>query len=164
MPPLFSVAMLTTWRAIGASGHRLSPPHVAWPHLTTALDVTEEVVVHSTFPPPLFGHAHHCSAPRRALLHCCCLSPMSRPKLSDRAKRCTSSPRLTCTKSLPAAPASETGPREFPAVVFLYEHLTGGGLLRLFPHPINPTASSAPLRSSSPTSSSTTSTTPSAPH
>jgi hypothetical protein len=36
------------------------------------------------------------------------------PELSDQAKRSVSSPRPSCTKSLPAAPASEAGPQDFP--------------------------------------------------
>jgi hypothetical protein len=37
--------------------------------------------------------------------------------------------------------------------VFLREHLAGGSLLRLIPHPADPAANSAPPRSSSPTTS-----------
>jgi hypothetical protein len=108
-----------------------------------------------------------CSATLLAPLLCAgycfahrCLSPMSCPKLSERAKRNASSPCPSCTKSLPAAPASEAGPWDFPAVVFLCEHLASGSPRRLFPHPADSAAISAPLRSSSPTTSSATSTTP----
>jgi hypothetical protein len=82
------------------------------------------------------------------------------------ARRCVStpSPRPSCTKSLPVAPASEAGQWDSPAVVFLCEHLTGGSLLRLFPHPADPIASSTLPRSSSPTTSPAASTTPLAPH
>jgi hypothetical protein len=73
----------------------------------------------------------HCFARR-------CLSPMSHPELSNRAKRSASSPRPSCTKSLPAAPASEAGPQDFPVVVFFHERLAGGSPLRLFPHPHRP--------------------------
>jgi hypothetical protein len=122
---------------VESSQHRWQPvlaaPRGLAPHTTTP-DVIEEVVAHSTFSPPPFGCAPSCSAP------------------------CSS-----CTKSLSAAPASEAEPRDFPAVVFLREHLAGGSLLRFVAHPIDPAACSVPSRSSSPTSSSTTSTTPSAP-
>jgi hypothetical protein len=55
-----------------------------------------------------------------------CPSLMRHPELSERAKRSSSSPRPSCTKSLPTAPASEARPRDFPAVVFLCECLTNG--------------------------------------
>jgi hypothetical protein len=93
-----------------------------------------------------------------------CPSPMSCLELSDQAKRSASSPRPSCTESLPAVPAGEAGPRDFPVIVFLHERHTSGSLLCLFPLLDDPAAISAPPRSSSPTSSSTTSTTPSAPH
>jgi hypothetical protein len=105
------------------------------------------------FPPPLLAallRVGRCIARRFP-------SPMSRSELSDQAKRSASSPRPTCTKSMPAEPASEAGPRDFPAIIFLRERLTGGSPLQLFPHPA---ASSAPPRCSSPTTSSATSTTP----
>jgi hypothetical protein len=99
---------------------------------------------------------------------CCfarsCSSPTSHPELSHRAKRSASSPCPSYTKSLPARPASEVRPWDFPVVVFLHEHLTGGSLLRLFPYPTDPAASFVPPSSSSPTTSPTASTTPSAPH
>jgi hypothetical protein len=101
------------------------------------------------FPSP-FSHTPHCSAPRWPLL---------RPPLPV-----ASSPRSSCAKSLPAAPASKAEPRDFPVVIFLHEHLTGDSPLRLFPHPANPTGSSSLPRSSSSTTSSATSTTPSASH
>jgi hypothetical protein len=96
--------------------------------------------------------ASHCFTHR-------CPSLMSRPEQSDQAKRSASSPRPSCTKSLHAALARKAGPQDFPTVVFLYDHLTGGSLLQLFPHLADPAASSAPPRSSSPTL-----TTPLAPH
>jgi hypothetical protein len=129
------------------------PPVVAAPRglapLTTAPDVTKGAVAHFALSPHSFGHAPRCSAPCRSLLHRCCPSPMSCPELSNRTKKSTSSPRPSYTDSLLAAPAGEAGPRDFPAVVFLHEHLTGGSLLRLFPHPVDPAASSASPRSSS---------------
>jgi hypothetical protein len=147
------------------SAQRRWPPVVAAPRglapLTTTPEVTEEAITHSALSPPLFGHAPRCSASRWPLLRCRCPSQMSCPELSDWTKRSASSPRPSDTRSLPAAPSSEAGPRDFPVVLFLRQHLTGGSLLRLFPHPA---ASSAPPRSSSPTSSLTTLTTPSAPH
>jgi hypothetical protein len=144
----------------------VSLPHVACPPppLTTSPDVTEGGVSHLTLSPASFGRGPRCSTPCQPLLCLHCPSSMSRPELSDRTQRSASSPCPSCTESLPTAPASQTGPRDFPAVIFLHEHLTGSSLLRLFPHPVDPAASSALPRSSSPTSSSTTSTTPSAPH
>jgi hypothetical protein len=97
------------------SARRQWPPVVAThvgcppPPLTTALDVTEEVISHFAFP------SHHSAALLAALLRavCCfirhCPSPMSRQELSDRAKMSASSPCPSCTKSLAAAPASEAG-------------------------------------------------------
>jgi hypothetical protein len=70
----------------------------------------------------------------------------------------------SCTKNLPAAPASEAEQRDSPTVVFLCEHLTGDSHLRLFPHPADPVANSAPPSNSSLTTSSPALTTPSAPH
>jgi hypothetical protein len=128
------------------------------PPLTTALSPT------SPFP------SHHSAVLLAALLHTSryyahrCPSPMSCLELSDQAKRSTSSPRPSCTESLPAVPAGEAGPRDFPVIVFLHERHTSGSLLYLFPLFDDPAAISAPPRSSSPTSSSTTSTTPSVPH
>jgi hypothetical protein len=146
-------------------GHRSSPPHVAWPPLPLLRTPPRKSSPTPFFPlPPFSGTPRRRSAPRRPLLRRRCPSPTSQTELSDRAKRSASSPCPSCTKSLPAVPASEAGPRDFPVVVFLREHLAGGSLLRLFLHPVDPAASSAPPRSSSPTSSSTTSTTPSAPH
>jgi hypothetical protein len=141
----------------------VTAPRVLVP-LTTAPDITDEAVTHSALSPPPFGCTPHYSAPLRPLLHYRGPSPMNRPELSDPAKRSTSSPRPSYTKSQPAALASEAEPWDFPAIVFLREHFTGDNLLCLFPHPTDPAASFVPPRSSSPTSSSTTSTTPSAPH
>jgi hypothetical protein len=120
-------------------------------------------------PTPLFPLSHSATL-LAALLRASrcfthhCPSAMSRPELSDQAKGSASSPRPSCTKSLPAASAHEAGPRDFPVVIFLREDLTDDSLLRLFPHPTHPAASSTSRRSSSLTSSSTASTTPSAPH
>jgi hypothetical protein len=125
------------------------PPVVTAPRglapLITAPDVTVEAIADSTFPLPPFSHAPRCSTPRWPPLH-------------------LSSPRPSCTKNLPTAPASDSGQRDSPAVIFVREHLIGGSLLRLFPQPANPAASSAPPKSSSPTTSSATSTTRSAPY
>jgi hypothetical protein len=95
-------------------------------------------VAHSTFSPPPFDHAPCCSAPHRPLLCCRCPSQISHPELSDRAKRSDSSSCPSCTKGLPAAPASKARPWDLPAVIFLREHLTGSCLRRLFPHPHRP--------------------------
>jgi hypothetical protein len=108
------------WMSVVAAPRALAP-------LTTALDVTEEAVAHSTFSPPPFGHAPRYYALHWPLLHHRCPLPMNHPELSDRAKRITSSPCPSCTKSMPAVPASEAGPRDLPAVIFLHEQLTGGG-------------------------------------
>jgi hypothetical protein len=56
-------------------------------------------------------------------------------ELSDQTKRSALSPRLSCAENLPAALAREAGQWEFPDVVFLREHPTGGSHLRLFPDP-----------------------------
>jgi hypothetical protein len=111
-----------------------------------------------------FSRMTHYSTPHRSLLHHYCSSLMSHPKLSDWAKRSTLSLRPSCTKSLPAAPASEARPRDFPTAIFLYERLTSGSPLRSFPHPADPAVISVPPRSSSLTTSSATLTTPSASH
>jgi hypothetical protein len=134
------------------------------PPPTVAPDVTEDAITHSALSPPPFDCAPRCSTSHQPLVHQRCPLLMSCPEQSDRTKRSASSPRPSWTKSPPAAPASEAGPWDFPAVIFLCEHLVGGSLLRLFPHPNDLVVSSAPPRSSSTTSSSTTSTTPSAPH
>jgi hypothetical protein len=124
-------------RAEGAR-RRSSPPHVACSPLTTAPDVTEKDIAHTAFSHPPFSGASHCFAPHRSLLRRRCPSPMSRPELSASTKRSASSPRPSCTKSLPTAPASKAGPRDFPTVIFLHEHLTAGSLLHLFPTPLTP--------------------------
>jgi hypothetical protein len=105
--------------------------HVGWSPLTTAPDITKEAIAHFAFPSHCFTHR--------------CPLPMSHPELSDQAKRSASSPRPSCTESLPTAPVSEAGPRDFP-------------------HPTDPAATSAPQKSSSSTTSLATSTTPLAPH
>jgi hypothetical protein len=103
--------------------------------LIPAPNVTEEAATHSAFPLPPFGRAPRCYA-----LHWPPLLPLlpvadePPPELSNRAKRSALSSRPSCTKSLPAAPASEAGQQDSPAIVFLREHLAGGSLLRLFPH------------------------------
>jgi hypothetical protein len=162
-PPLFPVSALNARRALGAGGHLSSSP--TW--------VGPPISLFRTSPrkpsPTLVLPSHHSAVLLAALLcaGCCfthrCPSPMSHPELSSRAKRSASSPCPSCTKSLPAAPAGEAGTQDFPVVIFLCEHHTSGSLLRLFPHPADPTANSALPRSSSPNSSLATSTTPSAP-
>jgi hypothetical protein len=150
------------------STQRQWPPvitaHMGWPLLSTALDVIRGSCHPFRFSPP------HLAA-RLAALLCVgryfahrCPSLMSHPELSNRAKRSASSLRPSYAKSLPAAPASEAGPQDFLAVIFLHERLISGVPLRSFPYPTDPAASSAPPRSSSPTTSSATSTTPSASH
>jgi hypothetical protein len=89
------------------------------PPLIIAPDVTEEAAAHFTFPLPPFGCAPRCSALHWPPLRRCRPSSMSRPKLSA-----------------PPAPGAYPQRHEIsPVVVFLREHLTGGSLLRLFPHP-----------------------------
>jgi hypothetical protein len=137
------------------SAQRRWPPvvaaHVGWPPLSQV----------QTSPRKLLLTALLCVG---RCFTCCCLPPTSHPELSNQAQRRASSLHPSCTKSLPAAPASEARPRDFPAVIFLHEHLTGGSLLPLFPYPTDPATSSVPPWSSCPTSSLTASTTPSAPH
>jgi hypothetical protein len=118
----------------------VSLPHVACPPppLTTSPDVTEGGVSHLTLSPASFGRSPRCSTPCQPLLCLHCPSSMSRPELSDRTQRSASSPRPSCTESLPTAPTSQTGPRDFPVVIFLHEHLTGSSLLRCSPTPSTP--------------------------
>jgi hypothetical protein len=139
------------WRALIVGGRRSSPPHVGCPPQSlfrTSLRKLSHTLLRSST-------VRSCS-----LLLCSTLAAASpaASELFDRTKGSASSPRPSCTKNLPAAPAHEAGPRDSAAVVFLREHLTGGNLLWFFPHPADPAASS------SPTTSPATSTTPSAPH
>jgi hypothetical protein len=146
----------------GDCAHRVESARRQWPPV---------VVAHVGCPPP----PYHCSGCHRGsrrplwfnlptIRPCSSLLCSAPAAASPTAKRSASSLRPSCTKSLPAAPTSEAGPRDFPAVIFLCEHLTESSLLRLFLHPANPAASSAPPRMSSPTTSPTASTTPSAPY
>jgi hypothetical protein len=67
--------------------------HVGWPLLGTAPDIIRGSHSPLRFSPPPFGYTPRCSAPCWLLLHSRCSSPMSRPELSDRAKRSASSSR-----------------------------------------------------------------------
>jgi hypothetical protein len=71
---------------------------------------------------------------------------------------------LPALRTCPLRWLAKLGNGSSPAVIFLREHPTGGSLLWLFLDPADPTVSSAPPRSSSPTTYLATSTTPSAPH
>jgi hypothetical protein len=96
--------------------------------------------------PTWVGPIYPCSGHHRGSRHPLCFSsPIVRPRssllcstlataspavahrrratreLSDRAKRSAPSPRPSCTKSMPGAPASEAGQRDCPTVVFLRE-------------------------------------------
>jgi hypothetical protein len=161
---LFLVATLTVWRVLGAGGCRSSLPTWVGNFLALLQTSSEGAVAHFALPLP------RSAARLAALLHTghyftyCCSSLMSHPKLYDWAKRSASSLCPSCAKSLPAVPASEAGPWDFPTTVFLRERLASGSPLQSFPHPTNPAASFALPRSSSPTTSSATSTTPSAFH
>jgi hypothetical protein len=127
-------------------------------------DVTEEVAAHSAFPLPPFGHG-----PRYSASHQPPLRPPS-PITDEPPLSCPTGPKGVPCHYAPPAPRAcpqrrlAMGHGISPAVVFLRELLADGSLLRLFPHPIDPAASSVPPRSSSPTTSPAASTTPSAPH
>jgi hypothetical protein len=96
-------------RSVPVATGRHHPPEL--PPLTTAPVVTEEAIAHFAFTcPPPFGHAPHCSAPLWSPLR---PSPTSRPELSVWVKRSALSPCPSYIQSLPAAPASEAGPRDF---------------------------------------------------
>jgi hypothetical protein len=70
---LFPVAALTVCRLLGADGYRLSPPHMGWPPLMPAPDVTEEAATHSSPPSHHSALPPYCSAPHRLPL--CLLLP-----------------------------------------------------------------------------------------
>jgi hypothetical protein len=144
------VAALTEQKALGAGDRRSSLPTWVGHSLALLRTSSKGAVTHLALSPPPFGHAPRCSVPRRPLHHRHCPSPMRHPELSDRTKRSALSPHPSCTKRLPAAPASEAGPWDFLTIIF--------------PHPNDPAASFAPPWSSSLTSSSATLTTLSAPH
>jgi hypothetical protein len=131
---------------VESARHRWPPVvavHVGWPLLSTTPDVIQGSHRPFHFSPPSFGRTPRCFALKQSLLR---PSPTSHPELSDRAKRSASSLCPSCTKSLSVGPASGAGPRDFPAVVFLHERLTGDSLLRSFPHSTDPAASYAPPR------------------
>jgi hypothetical protein len=118
--------------ALGTSGRgswpRVIATHVGWPPLPLLRTLPRKPS------PILLCPSHRSAMLLPTLLHagCCfirrCSSPTSRPELSDRAKKSASSPRPSCTKSMPAAPASEAGAWDFPVVIFLCEHLTDDSL------------------------------------
>jgi hypothetical protein len=133
------------WPPVVATPRGLPPP-------ITALDVTEEAAAHSAFPLPMFSHAPRCSA-----LHQPPLCPPW-PVAEEPSPSCLIGPKGASRHGAPPVPKAcsqrrlaKPGHRIFSTVIFLREHLAGGSLLRLFPHPDDPAASSMPQRSSSPT-------------
>jgi hypothetical protein len=156
--------MLTAQRALDAGGRRSSPPHVGWPPLIAAPDIIDEAATHSAPPSHRSASPPHCSAPHQPPLHPSSPATAEPPLSGPTRPKGAPHHRALCTKRLPAAPASEGRQRDAPIVIFLCEHLTGGSLHRLFPHPTDTATSSTPPRSSSPTTSPAASTTPSTPH
>jgi hypothetical protein len=159
---LFPVATLTAWRA----ARRWWPPVVIAPRGLAPLSMHPDVTTGGHHP---FCSPSHCST---ATSHCFALHrPPLHPPSPGTDKQPPSCP--TGPKEAPryhAPHASKTcmrrqlvkpGNGSSPAVVFLREHSTSGSLLRLFP---DPTMSSAPPKSSSPTTSLAPSTTPLSPH
>jgi hypothetical protein len=136
VPPLFPMAVLTVRRVHDASGRRSSPPHVGWPPVITALNVTEEATAHSAFPLPPFGHAPHCSAPHRPPLR-----PPS-PITNEAAPSCPTRPKGVSRHRAPPAPRAcpqhrlaKPGHRISPAVIFPHEQLTARQRSLIVPPP-----------------------------
>jgi hypothetical protein len=157
--------MLTMQRALGAGGPRSSPPHVGCHPPLSMLQTSPRKPPPTLLLLPPFGAASSllCST-TAAASHVIARYRRAASELSDGTKRSAPSPRPSCTKSLPATPDSEARHWDSFAVIFLREHLTDGSLLWFSPHPANPDACFTPPRSSSPNTSPTASTTPSAPH
>jgi hypothetical protein len=146
---LFLVVMLTAQRALDAGGRRSSPPHVGWPPLIAAPDIIDEAATHSAPPSHRSGSPPHCSAPHQPPLHPSSPATAEPPLSGPTRPKGAPHHRALCTKRLPATPASEGRQRDAPIVIFLCEHLTGGSLHRLLPHPTDTATSSTPPRSSS---------------
>jgi hypothetical protein len=126
---LFLVVALIAQRALDASGHRSSPPHVGWPPLSLLRMSPRKLP-----PTPL----HSSTIRSRSSLLCyapAATSPAiacrwwAASELSDRTKGSALSPCPSCTKNLPASPSSKARPRDSPTVFFLHEHIAGGSLL-----------------------------------
>jgi hypothetical protein len=108
-------------------------------------------------PPPTPLFPSQCSATLLAALHQPPLCPPW-PVADEPCPSCPIGPKGASRHGAPPVPKAcsqrrlaKPGHRIFSTVIFLREHLAGGSLLRLFPHPDDPAASSMPQRSSSPT-------------